>query len=211
MNADPRSRSQRSPAELSADELSPAELDLLVDVATRAVRLAVMDGWSWRPDPADYPPALRRPGAAFVTLELDGALMGCIGTLSAQQPLVVTVADRARAAALADPRVGPVRPADLADLDVAVSVLSPPEPIAVDDYEELVAALRPGVDGLIIDSDRYRATFLPSVWETVPEPSAFVAALWRKAGIPPRAWPRGARPGRYTAQHRQHRIPGPRT
>jgi AmmeMemoRadiSam system protein A len=131
--------------------------------------------------------------------------MGCIGTLSAARPLVITVADRARAAALTDPRVGPVRPRDLADLDVSVSVLSPLEPMAVAGYDQLVAALRPFVDGVVIDSDRSRATFLPSVWETLPEPAAFVAALWLKAGIPQWTWPRGAHPSRYTAQHRSNR------
>lgn len=191
---------------MNAPPLTDAELDLLVQVAEHSVRVAVTEHARWRPDTAAYPPALRRPGAAFVTLERDAWLLGCIGTLSADQPLVDTVADRARAAALSDPRVGPVRDTDLPWLSVSVSVLSASEPMQVDGYDELVAALRPGVDGLVIDSDRHRATFLPAVWETLPDPADFVAALWRKAGIPPHAWPSGARASRYTAQHRTNRT-----
>lgn len=189
---------------MSSQLLTDAELDLLVEVAEQSVHQAVHEHARWQPDTATYPPALRRPGAAFVTLERNARLLGCIGTLSADRPLVDTVADRARAAALSDPRVGPVRDSDLPWLSVSVSVLSPLRPMGVAGYDELVAALRPFVDGLVIDSHRYRATFLPAVWDTLPEAADFVAALWRKAGIAPHTWPSGAHASRYTAQHRSN-------
>ncbi|MDO8361967.1 MAG: AmmeMemoRadiSam system protein A [Actinomycetota bacterium] len=181
--------------------LSPAELDTLVDIAERSVRRAVLQGGSLHPEPAEYPPALRAPGAVFVSLHRHGTLRGCIGTLAAVAPLVDAVADRARAAALTDPRFTAVRPDELSDLQVSISVLSAPEPIEVDSYDALVAALRPGVDGLIVESGRHRATFLPVVWEELPAGEAFVAHLWRKAGLPPRSWPRGTTALRYVAQH----------
>ena len=117
--------------------LSTAERDQLLHVAERSIRSAVLEHRRWLPDPADFPPALQEPCAAFVTLERHGRLMGCVGTLTAIEPLVVTVAHRARAAALADPRFTGIQPGDLADLDVSVSVLSPPEPLAVEALEPL--------------------------------------------------------------------------
>lgn len=185
-----------NPGELSAEELA-----VLVEVAEEAVRLAVVEGQAWEPSPDTYPVALRRRGAVFVTLRRWGALRGCIGTLEATEPLVMATADRARAAALADPRFPPVEPTELAGLDLSVSVLSPAEPFPVGSWQELHDALRPGVDGLVVEAGYHRATFLPSVWEELPDPAAFLDALWRKAGLAPRAWPRGIRISRYTAQH----------
>lgn len=186
----------RMPAALSADELRQ-----LADVARQAVLLAVRDRVAWWPDPADHPPALREPRAAFVTLRRHGRLRGCIGTMVGERPLVECVADRARAAAFADPRFDPVQRDELDDLDVSVSVLSPMEPFTVNGYDDLVRTLRPGVEGLLVEAGRCRATFLPSVWEELPDPADFVAHLWRKAGLPPRAWPPGITTSRYVAQH----------
>jgi AmmeMemoRadiSam system protein A len=186
---------------MKTERLSPEECAQLVDVAERSIRVAVLERRRWRPDPAEYPSALQEPQAAFVTIKRCGRLMGCVGTLAAGEPLVVAVADRARAAALDDPRFTGVRADDLPDLEVSVSVLSPPTPLAVDGYDELVAAIRPGVDGVVIDASRHHATFLPAVWDDLPDPEQFVGALWHKAGIAPRTWPPGAVASRYTAQH----------
>ncbi|MGM0384818.1 MAG: AmmeMemoRadiSam system protein A [Actinomycetota bacterium] len=185
----------------SHGELTAQELGLLVDVAVESVRQAVAEGRRWVPDPADHPEALRRLGATFVTLRRAGALRGCIGTLEATEPLVVAVADRARAAALADPRFLPVEPRELADLEVSVSVLSLMQPVPVGSWQELLEVLRPGVDGLVVEAGYHRATFLPSVWEELPGKEMFLDALWRKAGLPPRAWPAHIAISRYTAQH----------
>ena len=181
-------------------ELTPEELDDLLRVAEESVHRAVR-GRRWLPEPQDHPEAVRRPGATFVTLRRGGRLRGCIGTLEATEPLVVAVADRARAAALADPRFLPVEPGELDGLEVSVSVLSLMEPFPVRSWDELRDALRTGVDGLVVEAGYHRATFLPSVWEDLPDPAAFLDALWRKAGLAPRAWPAGIRSSRYTAQH----------
>jgi AmmeMemoRadiSam system protein A len=188
-------------------ELTGAELDTLAEVAAEAVRAAVIDGRCWAPRLDFVGPALRLPAAVFVTLrtrgERDraGALRGCVGTLTADAPMVLATADRARAAALDDPRFDPVRPVELDDLAVSVSVLSPLEALAVDSYDELLHALRPGIDGVVIDAGRHRATFLPSVWEELSTPERFLEALWRKASLPARAWPPSTQVLRYTASH----------
>ena len=188
---------------MSRDELTLDELQVLVEVAERSVHIAVIERRTWYPDPDEHPSALREPGAAFVTLRRAGRLMGCIGTMAALDPLVVTVADRARAAALDDPRFPGITASDLPELDVSVSVLSPMEPIPVRDYEELLVTIRPGIDGLLVDAGYHRATFLPSVWDELADPATFVEALWRKAGLAPAVWPAATRISRYTAQHAQ--------
>lgn len=183
------------------ERLTADELQQLLAAARHAVRVAVLDHCADHPDVADYSAALGEPGAVFVTLRRNGHLRGCIGSLEAFAPLVEAVADRARAAALQDPRFEPVAPRELDDLEVSVSVLSTPVPMDVASYDDLRRQLRPGVDGLVVDAGLHRATFLPTVWEEVPDPEAFLFALWRKAGLPAHAWPRGIRLSRYTAQH----------
>lgn len=185
----------------AATDLTPAELARLAEIARRAVVDAVAHRHHWDPATSEEPAALRRDGAVFVTLRRDGALRGCIGTMTPQLPLALAAADRARAAAFHDPRFAPVDADELDDLTVEVSVLTPMEPFTVGGYDALVAALRPGVDGLLVEVGRHRATFLPSVWEELPDSATWVAALWRKAGLPDRAWPDGIRTWRYRTLH----------
>lgn len=183
------------------DLLTDAELHQLAMLAQRAVVAAVREGRRLHPDPGQFAPALRRPGAAFVTLRREGALRGCIGTLEQMPSLVDAVADRARAAALHDPRFAPVTADELAGLEVSVSVLTRPLPIELGTYDELRNRLRPGIDGVVVQAGRNVATFLPSVWDELPAVDDFLAALWRKAGLPHRAWPPGVVVSCYTAQH----------
>jgi len=180
--------------------LPPAEGGALVGVARSAVERGVAEGRPWLPDPGDYAPALRRPGASFVTLRVAGALRGCLGSLEAQRPVVVDVASNAFAAAFHDPRFPPLEPSELPELGVHLSVLGPPEPLEVGCEEELLALLRPGVDGLILEDQGRRGTFLPQVWESLPEPRAFLRELRRKAGLAPEHWSETLRVHRYTVQ-----------
>jgi AmmeMemoRadiSam system protein A len=123
-----------------------------------------------------------------VTLEREGALRGCVGTLTALRPLGIDVVRNARLAAR-DPRLAPVREDELAALRVTVTVLSASEPIAVRAFAPLLERLRPGQDGLTLkDGGGRRATFLPSVWTSLPEPDRFVAALLRKGRWPQHLW-----------------------
>ncbi len=144
-----------------------------------------------------FPADLRGSGASFVTLEIEGRLRGCIGSLEAHRPLVVDVAENAFAAAFRDPRFAPLDGAEFDALRVKLSVLGAPEPLAVTDEAELLERLRPGEDGLILEAAGRRATFLPAVWESLPEPAEFLAQLRRKAGLPADFWSPAVRVWRY--------------
>jgi AmmeMemoRadiSam system protein A len=171
--------------------------------AAVAARLAGLPPDERPPDAA----ALRAPGACFVTLERDGQLRGCIGTLEAVRPLYLD-AQRNAERAMRDPRLPPVTEADWPLLDVKVAVLTAPEPLPVADRAALVAAVRPGVDGLLLVDRVRRATFLPSVWAKLPDPEDFVAALLRKGGW--RSWPDELEVRRYTtAEFRDAAPRGP--
>jgi AmmeMemoRadiSam system protein B/AmmeMemoRadiSam system protein A len=141
---------------------------------------------------------LAQPGATFVTLKTDGELRGCIGSLAARRPLREDVRDNAQAAAFQDPRFAPLAHAEYARLSVEVSLLAPSVPLVVLDEDELHAALRPGIDGLTFEYRHRRATFLPQVWDSLPETRAFVAALKRKLGVDAGFWSDELRVSRYT-------------
>ncbi|MEU5157156.1 AmmeMemoRadiSam system protein A [Glycomyces sp. NPDC021274] len=164
---------------------------------------------STAPAAAAHAATLAKREATFVTLQRDGRLRGCIGTLTALRPLGVDVVRNARLAAR-DPRLPPVEESETAELQVTVTVLSPSEPLPVRAFTSLLDHLRPGQDGLTLkDRGGRRATFLPSVWASLPEPERFVAALLRKGRWPRRlwaaelrsaAWPEGLAAERYGAR-----------
>ena len=126
--------------------------------------------------------------ASFVTLKRGGQLRGCIGSLEAFRPLIVDVADRAFSAGFRDPRFQPLGETELADLEIEISVLSPLEPFPVKSEDDLVARVRPGIDGLLVQMGSARGTLLPSVWESLPDPRIFVRHVKRKAGLPEDLW-----------------------
>jgi MEMO1 family protein len=134
---------------------------------------------------AELASLLAAPGAAFVTLRRrEGALRGCIGSAVATRPLIVDVVQHAFNAAFRDPRFPRLDWLELAGLSLSVSVLTPPEPMKFSSEADLLAQLRPGVDGLIIEDQGLRSLFLPSVWEEIPEQRQFLAVLKLKAGLP---------------------------
>ncbi len=139
------------------------------------------------PQPADAP-WLDETGAAFVTLTKDGQLRGCIGTLEAHQSLRADVEENAVNAATRDPRFTPMRAGELDQVEVEVSVLETPQPFLVESRADALAQLRPHEDGLIFRFGPYRATFLPQVWEQLPEPEQFLDRLIAKAGLQPGFW-----------------------
>lgn len=145
-------------------------------------------------------PALAAPGATFVTLRAHEDLRGCIGSLAAFRPLREDVEANARAAAFRDPRFPPLARAELAVTTVEVSLIGPSEPLRACSLAEALAVLRPGLDGVVLEHGRHRATFLPQVWEDLPEPAAFLAALVRKAGLPAGFWHDDVRLARYAVQ-----------
>jgi len=173
---------------------------LVLDIARRTLDQAVRTRKPLIIDPLVFPPELREWRAPFVTLKKGGALRGCIGDTDASRPLAVAIADVTFRAALADPRFSPVTEEELPEIELHVSVLTPLEPMAVDGEEALLAALRPGVDGLVLRDGASKATFLPSVWETLPEPREFLRQLKRKAGWLPDHWSPTVRAFRYQAE-----------
>lgn len=143
-------------------------------------------------------PFLREHGASFVTLTREGTLRGCIGSLQAHQPLGDDVKKNARSAAFLDPRFRPLSLREFDAVRVEVSVLSPQAPIAFRDESDLLGQLRPGVDGLVLEFGAHRGTFLPQVWESLPDPASFLRHLKQKAGLPADFWADGVRMARYT-------------
>lgn len=134
-------------------------------------------------------PALRRSGATFVTLHgVDGQLRGCVGRLEATRALGDDVRANARAAAFDDRRFAPLRADEWPGLRVEVSLLDPPEPLAVRSEAEAMAGLRPGIDGLVLEWRGARGTLLPQVWRQLPDAADFVAALKRKVGLAADFW-----------------------
>ncbi len=187
---------------MSATEpLSRQDRATLLDVARASIRHGLRHGHALDAKPEDYPENLRSPRATFVTLEIGGQLRGCIGTLLAHQPLVADVAAHAYAAAFEDPRFPGLSPDEFPRLAVYISVLSPPEPLRFDAEDDLLARLRPGVDGLILQYRSHRATFLPAVWESLPDPYVFLAQLKQKAGLPLNFWSPELRAERYTTEY----------
>lgn len=131
---------------------------------------------------------LRAPGATFVTLTERGRLRGCIGTLEAWRPLIDDLRANAVAAAFRDSRFAPLTAAELPGIRVEVSLLGASRPLDFRDEADALAQLRPGQDGVILSHDGRRATFLPQVWDELPEPREFLAQLKRKAGLPATYW-----------------------
>ncbi len=135
--------------------------------------------------------ALREKGACFVTLTIDGELRGCIGSLEATRALALDVEEHAVDAAVNDYRFPPVAPEEVARLHIELSVLSAPVPLDYCGGDDLVRKLRPGIDGVILESGQRRATFLPQVWEKLPTTEDFLGLLCEKLGTRADAWKRG--------------------
>ncbi len=143
---------------------------------------------------------LASAGASFVTLRAEGELRGCIGSIAARRALAIDVAENARSAALSDRRFAPVGAHELAGIEIELSLLTPPEALAVGSRAELLAALVPRLDGLVLEENDRRATFLPAVWEQLPDPESFVLHLERKAGLAAGSWSAARRAFRYRAE-----------
>ncbi|MBN1178096.1 MAG: AmmeMemoRadiSam system protein A [Anaerolineae bacterium] len=133
----------------------------------------------------DLSDSLTAPGASFVTLTIDEQLRGCIGSIEPSHPLVLDVRENAIGAAFRDPRFPPLTLGELRRVHIEVSALTPPQPLAYTDAGDLLAKLRPHVDGVIVQRGWQRATYLPQVWEKLPDPVEFLSSLCMKAGLPP--------------------------
>lgn len=126
--------------------------------------------------------------ATFITLEINGHLRGCIGSLLAHRPLAEDISSNAYAAAFQDPRFSPLEQSEYENLDIHVSILSTPEKMEFDSEQSLLNQIQPGIDGLILTDDGHRATFLPSVWESLTSKELFLSELKQKAGLNKNHW-----------------------
>ena len=180
--------------------LNNSDQEQLLALARQSIANGLQTGRPLAVHAQDYSPELQQWRASFVTLERNGQLRGCIGMLEAVRPLVIDVAENAFAAAFRDRRFPPLAADELPGLDLHVSVLSPSEPIKFDSEQALIAQLRPGIDGVILDERGRRGTFLPSVWDDLPEPRQFLRHLKQKAGLPADYWSETLRAFRYTTE-----------
>lgn len=172
----------------SLSTISNENREILLGTAKESIRYGVDHNRSPSIDPQVYPEQLRAVRASFVTLYLENRLRGCIGTLEAVSPLVKDVSDNAYKSAFSDPRFDPVSESEVDKLGIHLSILSPPVEMVFKSEEDLLAQLQPTIDGIILQEDGRRGTFLPSVWESLPDPSDFVKQLKRKAGLPVDYW-----------------------
>jgi AmmeMemoRadiSam system protein A len=177
---------------------------VLLELARAAIGEAFGGPAPVRPPDA---PWLDEPRAVFVTLKKHGALRGCIGQLTARLPLVDAVKDAARAAAFDDSRFPPLAEEELPALHLEVSVLSPLERLDVRSDAELLAALRPGVDGLVLTAGPRSAVFIPEMWKELPDPRDFVFHLRRKGRLPVDHWPADLTVQRFTAEGFEEATP----
>ena len=183
-----------------AARLADSERQHLHWVARTAIARGLKTGKCPPVDVNSFPPALRAYRATFVTVTLDEALRGCIGSVAPVNPLAADVAQSAFKAAFSDPRFPPLTPEEAERVAIHVSILSHPRPLHFRDEADLVAQIRPDVDGLILESAGRRGLFLPSVWEKLPDPVLFVRHLKGKAGFPPDYWANDLRVWRYTTE-----------
>jgi AmmeMemoRadiSam system protein A len=168
--------------------LEPAAREQLLRTAATAVEAGLARGAARAPDIAQLPSGLREPRASFVTITIAGALRGCCGTLEPARPLLLDVWHNAQASAFRDPRFAPLTVSEWRLSRLEVSVLTPCERVAVTDEQQLLLGLVPGRDGLVLAWRGMRATFLPRVWEQLPEPRDFLRRLKQKAGWPADFW-----------------------
>ena len=177
---------------------SAIERQQLLNIARESIQHTLNCGTRMEPEPERYGAHLRELRATFVTLKIDDLLRGCIGNIVPRETLVESIAHNAYSAAFHDPRFGSLRADEYPLLNISVSILSELEPIDFDSEQDLLQQLRPGEDGLVISAGEHSATFLPSVWEQLPDPQTFLAHLKEKAGLAADAWPQGIVAERYT-------------
>lgn len=172
----------------SEPQLDDATREQLLTLAKESIEYGLLHHTPASITLGDYATPLQQPGACFVTLQKKGILRGCIGSLEACRPLLVDITENAFAAAFQDPRFPPLQAAELDTLEIHISLLTPAKEFPVTDEADLLQQLNIGVDGLILQDGRHRATFLPSVWESLPTPEQFLSRLKLKAGLPVDYW-----------------------
>ncbi len=180
--------------------LSKEHQECLLGLVKQAIQHGLLTGKPLKVDVTAYPDELRAFRATFVTLHSAQKLRGCIGVLEPIRPLVEDVASNAFSAAFKDARFPPLLKNECPRLAIEISLLTRAEPVSFTSEEELLSQLRPGLDGLIFKAGSKRATFLPTVWQSLPKPQLFLNNLKQKAGLPPDFWSDDIQISRYQTQ-----------
>lgn len=175
----------------AAGFVCPADQQTLLALARESITAAALGHAAPEVRLDELPACLCEPAACFVTLHMreTGELRGCTGVLRAVLPLAKEIVRTAAQTAACDPRFEPVTPAELYDIDIEISLLTPARPLHFEDAGDLPGLLRPGVDGVTLIYRGYRqGTFLPQVWAKIPDPVQFLSRLCQKMGLPDNAW-----------------------
>jgi AmmeMemoRadiSam system protein A len=179
---------------------STREHSALLGVALASIKSGLQTGCALQPDVGSYPPTLTATRASFVTLKQGDTLRGCIGSLEPLDSLVNSVAANAYAAAFRDPRFPVLTAPELAGLTIQLSVLGRLQAVEYDSEADLLRQLQAGIDGWVLQERDSRGTFLPSVWEALPDPQIFLEQLKRKAGLPADYWSDTIKVWRYSTE-----------
>ena len=170
------------------NQYSDAHKQILLQIACDSLKHGVEQGGALNVNSSNYAEELTIPAATFVTLHKNRQLRGCIGSLLAHQPLIKDIAENSYSAGFRDPRFPNLTADELQQLEVHISILTPPEPVSFNSKEDLLKQIRPDIDGLILSDGFNRGTFLPSVWEQLPDKEEFLQNLLMKAGLPHNYW-----------------------
>ncbi|NOT11774.1 MAG: AmmeMemoRadiSam system protein A [Methylococcaceae bacterium] len=168
--------------------LTKTDQQQLLDLAKRSIEQGLKTGKPLAIHLSDYPADLLEQRATFVTLNINKQLRGCMGKLEAVKPLAEDIAENAFSAAFRDPRFPALTTDEFNNLEIHLSILTAAEPVFFATEQDLLSKLKPHSDGLILQEGHKRATFLPSVWETLPKPEQFLRHLKQKAGLNPDYW-----------------------
>ena len=177
-----------------------SEGKILLQAAKESIQNGLTHGVPAEVKISEYPENLQQKLASFVTLHERGQLRGCIGTLEAHLPIIADVVKNAYLSAFKDPRFPPINMHEVPEINIEISILSSPEPISFVSEEDLIKQLRPGTDGLILSDKGRRGTFLPTVWDQLPEAQMFLDHLKAKAGLPTGYWSDTIKVERYITQ-----------
>lgn len=184
----------------SSNYYSKNEKDALLEIA----HASILNGFKTKRasvvDISQYSDNLLLPRSTFITLYRNDELRGCIGSLTAQETLVQSIANNAFAAAFQDPRFSPMKLPEFQSVSVSLSILSLAEPILFTSEADLISKIRPKIDGLILQDGLKKGTFLPSVWSSLPDPKIFLQHLKQKANLPPNYWSETIKVKRYTTE-----------
>lgn len=182
---------------MSSINLSSEDQQTCLQVARESIKHGLQHGIALKIVSSDYSNDLQQDLATFVTLHKNGTLRGCIGALEAYQPLINDIAEHAYSAAFQDPRFPALQDNEYDQLDVEISVLGKPEKMTFENEVDLLQQIRPDIDGLILEYGINRGTFLPSVWDQLPEKKEFLNHLKIKAGLSQQWWDNAVKVSRY--------------